>query len=167
MNSTLRVVTPASGDLASLAIQINAHHEACKAAIGEAIRHAIDAGSLLIEAKAHCSHGDWKDWLAENFAGTARTAQRYMRIAKNWPAISGPNATRMSDLSINDALEQISQATAAMANRGTGKIKEIETGRWGDIREMTLAPLPPLDGGWAKIGSAHFDEDPQLTETNG
>lgn len=63
----------------NLAAEINAEHRACMEAMRGGLEHAIEAGRLLIEAKAQCSHGDWLPWLAEHFEADAQTAQRYMR----------------------------------------------------------------------------------------
>ena len=57
-------------------------------AAGEpALRHAVEVGRLLLEAKVSCKHGDWLTWLEDNFDGSVRTAQDYMRLAKNTKAI--------------------------------------------------------------------------------
>jgi hypothetical protein len=36
------------------------------------------AGQLLIESRKHLEHGEWQDWLAENFDLSYRTALRYV-----------------------------------------------------------------------------------------
>lgn len=72
-----------------LAERINAEHRACteawNAALGHlyaAIDHAMNAGDLLLEAKAECSHGTWVAWLEDNFNGSVRRAQEYMYLAR-------------------------------------------------------------------------------------
>ena len=64
-----------------LAEQINAEHRACVEAANGALDHAMRTGDLLSEAKAACKHGEWQNWLADNFEGSTRTAQVYMRLA--------------------------------------------------------------------------------------
>lgn len=64
----------------SLVERINHEHRACALATGAAVRHAVRCGELLAEAKAGVRHGEWLGWLRENFAGSARTAQKYMRL---------------------------------------------------------------------------------------
>jgi len=73
--------------LPQLAEQINHHHRACEAAMNRGLDHALQAGRLLIEAKAQVNHGGWLPWLKENFVGSDRTAQIYMRVADRWPEI--------------------------------------------------------------------------------
>ena len=93
MNATVaigREESPANNAVASsnrlpvLAAEIAAEHAAVAKA-GEAfVRHAVEAGRRLNEAKGLVAHGDWERWLAENVAAVSkRTAQRYMRAAKS------------------------------------------------------------------------------------
>jgi hypothetical protein len=42
----------------------------------------FDIGGLLIEAKAQCEHGQWMPWLETEFAWSADTAERYMKVAR-------------------------------------------------------------------------------------
>lgn len=48
-----------------------------------AVGHAISAGELLIAQKAELAHGEWLPWLEANFNGSERTAQNYMRLARD------------------------------------------------------------------------------------
>lgn len=45
---------------------------------------AINAGIGLIEAKQQLKHGEWQDWLAENFGLSDRQARRLMKLAQNY-----------------------------------------------------------------------------------
>lgn len=78
----------------SIVEQINRFHaEAANLAV--ASRHSLDAaliaawhaGTLLIAEKKRVRHemgaGAWLIWLESSFRGTPRTAQRYMRLARN------------------------------------------------------------------------------------
>lgn len=62
---------------------------------------AINAGNGLIEAKQKLKHGEWGDWLAENFGLSARQAQRLMTLAREY---GDSNATLVSDLGPTKAL---------------------------------------------------------------
>jgi hypothetical protein len=46
-------------------------------------QHAMAAGDLLLEAKLRLKHGEWLPWLAEHRSMSERTAQRYMRLARD------------------------------------------------------------------------------------
>ena len=78
--------------LAVLASEINAHHQAAEAALNRGLEEAHKCGELLLEAKAACPHGTWQKWLSENFRGSMRTAQCYMRIANHWAEIEAKSA---------------------------------------------------------------------------
>lgn len=92
-----------SNRLPILAIEIRRTHERALAALRSAAEAARQSGDALIEAKILVKHGEWLTFLKE--AGISeRTAQRYMRIAKNWDEIAG-KTTSVSDLSVNEALK--------------------------------------------------------------
>lgn len=92
-----------SNRLPILADAANASHEYTKIALRAAAEAARDAGIVLLEAKELVPHGEWAAWIKANFKAGIRTAQRYMRIANNWPTIEG-KATSVSHLSVNEAL---------------------------------------------------------------
>jgi hypothetical protein len=92
--------------LPELAEQINAYHDRVVESLNSGLEHARHAGELLMEAKARCPHGEWSQWLAENFRGSGRTAQGYMRVAQSWPEIeAAKSATGVADLSYRGALK--------------------------------------------------------------
>jgi len=76
----------------TVATEINRLHEeakrcsyASRRALEDALAAAWHAGQLLLAEKKRVRHGmgpgAWLLWLEANFRGTARTAQRYMRLA--------------------------------------------------------------------------------------
>src|SRR4051812_6686611 len=67
-------------NLDTLAKRINEEHRAFAGTLQKTVEHGIRAGELLAEAKTVCPHGTWLSWLEENFEGSARTAQEYMRL---------------------------------------------------------------------------------------
>ncbi len=81
------------------AAEINRLHEeakrcacASRQSLHEALGAAWRAGQLLVEERKRVFHtmgpGAWLLWLEANFRGTARTAQRYMRLAHSVSDIS-------------------------------------------------------------------------------
>ncbi len=72
----------------NLAADINRAHELADAKAGEAIGHAIEAGKLLLEAKAALPHGEWLPWLESNIWVTPRRCQQYMRAAQGKPVVT-------------------------------------------------------------------------------
>jgi hypothetical protein len=96
-------VVPRDDKLDALAVKIGREVEAAEADFVSAVKHAIRAGELLIEAKAQMKHGKWLDWVnSVGLCMSARTAQRYMAVARN--------ASRVSHTeSINAALEVLAE----------------------------------------------------------
>jgi hypothetical protein len=92
-----------SNSLADLAARIRAEHEATSTALKSSVEHAMRAGDLLIEAKAQFKHGEWLPWLAEHCAMSERTAQLYMRIAKNRATIEANIRNGVADLTLGQA----------------------------------------------------------------
>src|SRR5271169_5322727 len=66
--------------LADLARRINIAHETV---VASSIEHAVEAGKLLLEAKAQVPHGEWMKWLKANCKVSGRTARLYMQIAND------------------------------------------------------------------------------------
>ncbi|RZS82062.1 DUF3102 family protein [Phyllobacterium myrsinacearum] len=91
-----------SNRLPILVTEIRQSHERALVALRSAAEAARQSGDALIEAKALVGHGEWLPFLKETGV-SERTAQRYMKIAKNWQAIAG-KTTSVSDLSVNEAL---------------------------------------------------------------
>ena len=79
----MATATKPATDLVALAVEIRIEVQAAELSWRDTLAHAIRAGTLLIEAKAQVKHGEWIPWLGENFDGTVRCAQRYMRLAAN------------------------------------------------------------------------------------
>jgi Protein of unknown function (DUF3102) len=91
-----------SNSLADLAAQIKTYHEATVAALKRSVEFAIKAGECLLEAKAQLGHGHWLPWLDKNCTISERTAQLYMKLAKNKAEIA-KYATDIADLTLNEA----------------------------------------------------------------
>jgi hypothetical protein len=86
-----------SKSLADLAVRIKLEHAAYGDATRKGVEHAMAAGDLLLEAKAQLKaqlgHGQWLPWLTERCELSVRSAQLYMRLARNRSEIEGKYAT--------------------------------------------------------------------------
>jgi hypothetical protein len=91
--------------LENLAEEINEEHRLCEEALKSGLAHALKAGELLVEAKGHTKHGEWGRWLAENFEGSVRTAQAYMRVANNRGELEKRNG--VAHLSFRNAMKEL------------------------------------------------------------
>jgi hypothetical protein len=113
--------------LNTLATHINEEHRRCEAAFRSGLEHALKAGELLLEAKDGVPHGSWEAWLADNFEGSLRTAQIYMRVARARKQFEDPKTQRVADLSLREAIKELS----------TPRPKSLE----GDAPESDTAAL--------------------------
>lgn len=95
--------TPAPSRLAVIATALHTEHAACEQALTTTLSHAVRAGELLLEAKTLVRHGEWRTWLAANFTGSQRTAQQYMRVAREDPQLAANSAT-VAELGYREAL---------------------------------------------------------------
>src|SRR6266849_265246 len=100
--SESRTESPVLSRLADLAERIKVEHNAYVAAVKKSAEHAMAAGDALIEAKAQLKHGEWLPWLKGHCEISERTAQVYMRLARNRSEIEA-NPQRVADLSLRGA----------------------------------------------------------------
>ena len=105
--------------LEQLADEIHAHHQAIERAWVETVAQAIELGDKLIEAKSLVLHGQWSPWLRENFPGSERTAQNYMRLARAKP--------QTADLpTVRDALAVLTQPKSKLDRAVEEHMRSIE-----------------------------------------
>lgn len=88
--------------------RINSKHRECGKAARSAVGHAIAAGESLIEVKYSLDHGDFVAWIRDNFEGSVRTAQAYMRCAMKKDEVLRLNTQSSAGLSIDAALKGLS-----------------------------------------------------------
>ncbi len=65
----------------------------------ELARNIVDIGLRLMEAKAMLAHGEWLPWLEERVCFSEKTAQNYMRVAREFP-----NPQLVADLGVRKVL---------------------------------------------------------------
>jgi hypothetical protein len=69
-------------ELAELATEIKADLRAAKESRWEELGRFRAAGEKLRRARVVCPHGEWEDWLRENFEMSDKTARRYIQFAE-------------------------------------------------------------------------------------
>src|SRR5262245_54437735 len=89
--------------LADLAARIRTEHAAVCSSARKTLEHALRVGALLIEAKDLMSHGSWRLWVHQHCDVSERSAQNYMRLARNW-AVRTANPQLTADMTIDAAL---------------------------------------------------------------
>jgi hypothetical protein len=130
------IIKPADA-LAELAIRINAEHREALDAARASLVHARNAGTLLLEAKKQCGHGQWLPWLKAKAKFSERTAQAYMRVAKGWPELEA-KAQTTADLTIEDGLKLLAAPKNSEVEEGEYQARSVFT--WdADDRKKTTA----------------------------
>jgi hypothetical protein len=90
-----------SNSLTDLAARIYAGHVAVQESLKLAVKCAMDTGDMLLEAKEQVGHGEWMDWLRDHCDMSQRTANLYMRLAKNRKVIEATGD--VAGLTLNSA----------------------------------------------------------------
>jgi hypothetical protein len=107
-----QVIAPGEPDLATLAKQINAEHDAFKLALMSTCERAVATGKKLLRARElvdkQLGPGHWLEWLAANTHVPERTAQRYMDIAKKEPELLAKSPD-LSSLTVTGKLRLIEE----------------------------------------------------------
>jgi len=109
------------------------------------VQHAINAGNMLTQAKDALPHGAWLPWLESNFDGAARTAQAYMRIARELPALPEGKAQRVADLPLREALKQLAEPRPETESESAPQEMDSDPvfRQWvDDCRRVGVDPLP-------------------------
>lgn len=88
--------------------RINSEHRECEKAARSAVGHAIAAGDSLIKVKLSLDHGEFGAWIRDNFEGSERTAQAYMRCAMKKDELLRLKPQTSAGLSIDAALKVLS-----------------------------------------------------------
>jgi hypothetical protein len=130
----------------------------------------FDIGGLLIEAKAQCEHGQWMPWLETEFAWSADTAERYMKVARLGEKfrtvrnlkLAPTTLYRLADHENEDDLPAIIDELEKHATKKSLKPREAERvirvgigrRRFGDRPDATLVHLVELD---ENIGEAWYE----------
>jgi hypothetical protein len=140
--------------LTVLATEINAKLTLARRHGQATLSALMDAGDRLLEAKKALDHGQWDDWLSDNFALSDRTARLYMQLAAHRPRVEAKMAT-VATLGIRGALEQISE-------------DQVQEGKEKFNREMLayeLAhrsphwPMPETKPDWSASGPSSYPRE--------
>lgn len=100
--------------LSDLTAMIQNSHQEAMGAFARGAYFAIRAGHALIAAKKKCGHGLWEDYVTVDCRLTKKTAQNYMKMAKQEAKLAELVADKrngISSLSQNAALKLLSMAS--------------------------------------------------------
>lgn len=128
----------ASMDLTQLAEEAVSAADAAVRNSRAAVVQAVNAGRLLIAAKAKVEHGQFGEWLAEHWVGetrSKRSAQFYMDVVRKVDELG----TDVSEFdSVADILRQFKSASLA-------HLGDTKTQRAADLEPTPAANLTPAD----------------------
>lgn len=128
-----------------------------------AVKLAVEAGELLIQAKSALAHGAWTPWLASEFGMSERSAQTYMRLAREFPKLPPEKAQRVAVLPLRRAIKELAKPASSggpahkpLLEREPSEIESLKP--WYDL-VMSISLLLFADGlGVAEIvGRTGFD----------
>lgn len=128
--------------------QIKDHHEKAQAAANEALSHALEAGKLLVDVKAEATHGDWLPML-DSIGINPRTAQRYMKLAKNEHLLKSDS---VSHLSVTKALEFLAEPKQKTLEDIEGEIEVLLDDMSGDMGYLFMKNEDELFWAWTVEG---------------
>ena len=108
---------------------------ACKQSMGRSI---LEIGKLLIEAKDALPHGDWGNWLRERVEFSERTAQNFMRVAREYasnPQLVADLGSVRKAIALLDVPEEEREAFVEETDAAQLTARQLETA----IRERNAA----------------------------
>ena len=104
-----------NAQIEALAERVRAAHDAGEHSLKDAVKYFVRCGNLLLGAKAEMGHSRFGNFLKHNARLHPRTAQRYMLLARELPKLPAAKATRVSQLSLRDAVAELSRLSTKVA----------------------------------------------------
>jgi hypothetical protein len=148
---------PFHNRLAVLAADIVAAHRDVERGALAVAERALAAGRMLAEAKASLPHGEWATWLADNVGIPARTARRYMQLAR-----SGVESATVAEIGIRGSSEKLARSRIPRPPEGH-YAEAILLGK----AAATIWRAPERPDRFHICVASHVDEtDPILTATS-
>ena len=103
----------------------------------------IEVGKRLIQAKELVPHGEWYNWLKQNFNLTAKMANNFMRIVERW----GANRKSTSDFDISTFNQTQLMELLALPEGDEQKFIAEKAAEGNPADQMTIKQLRAEIGG--------------------
>ncbi len=103
-----------------------------------AVEHAWHAGRALLAAKKMIPHGQWGQWLSDNFEGRSQqTASNWMRLASNYQSAGNLESVKHGLLMLEESPEKQQKKAEREAKKRETQPKSL----------APAAPAPPVSSG--------------------
>lgn len=173
--TTTATSTAMSGE--QLTAAIRHEHEAASQAASAALRHALEAGRLLDEARATIPHGAWEAYVKDSCGMAPRTARLYLRLHRHRDRL--PDRQHVAEMSVRQAARLLEQPKAKVAEAEATERFDYLGQSWATIHavgvewnpEWKIVPFPlyqdvaplfdaprPSSPGWYVAGHRHVAE---------
>ncbi len=86
-------------------------------------------GLILIEAKVKLGHGNYRNWLKENFPKSAKTAERYKRLAEAFGKSDSTVAFKALTQGLTESLQALRARSLDLSHPVVAKIAQWVAGR--------------------------------------
>ena len=147
--SDLQTKPPATAEapatLSDLGARIKSEHSRLIGLGRRCVDYAIGIGEDLIKAQVLVGHGNFLKWVKDNCGFTDKTAERYMKFAKNKAklmAMEGVKFETISNLTLN-AAERLIDGAGSGSGSGSGVGNKGDT--YDKAQERLLAKLSKMD----------------------
>ena len=103
-----------------------------------AVEHAWHAGRALLAAKKLIPHGQWGQWLSDNFEGRSQqTASNWMRLAANYQSAGNLESVKHGLLMLEESPEKQAKKAEREARKAEAPPKSL----------APATPAPPVSAG--------------------
>ena len=133
----------------TLAEMANEAAAACEASGRKTVEHAATCGRALLAIRPQIPHGEWMEWLKDNFNQSQVRAHQYMEIANYNRGYNLEDAS-----SIRQALRLIAESPEKQAKKAEREAKKLEA------PPKPPAPAPPTPAPPAKLERPEWLADP-------
>jgi len=151
---------PQTALLSDLAAKIKAAHNEVVNATRGVVGHAVACGEHLHRAKnSFAEHGEWLSWLKVHCELEVRTAQRYMRLAKNKDKLEAFSKTSgLTDLNLTKAYQLLANGEPVRRDDDGSNANDS----YGKAQKSLLERLKKLDASTAEAAATETIR--QITE---
>jgi Protein of unknown function (DUF3102) len=137
--------------LSDLGARIKSGHSSLIGLGRRYVEHAISIGEDLIQAQVLVGHGNFLKWVKDNCGFTDKTAERYMKFAKNKTKLMAMEKVKfetISNLTLN-AAERLIDGTGSGSGSGGGNPNDA----YDKVQERLLKKLSSMDPNTAEAAA--------------